>query len=391
VAAGGGVPTVEAFDVYVVLDGNGDAVKRPGRGPQGRRELGDHGVQRRRPLLQALIGGEQLEVRDLAGSAPGLDLADQVERAPEERPVDVAQHRLLGRTVAHRQVAVDAGVRLRRASVELDEPVDRAVEVAGVEAVERLHRDRGGGQHLARELHEDGSIAPLGERIRDREIRHRRCEEHRPVRLLCPEEAEDVLRLLRVGQVLQEALEPRAAPPVELSDVERAAAAEEDPSWLEVVRAEVDERAHRAVAADDRRDQRLVDPVLERDDEAIGSEARPHCLERLLRVLRLHREEDGPERVRQVVRQRCRDVHRELIDRPLDPQPTLVDRLHVLAICVAEQDRAAAPGQTRADRPADRSGTHDDVIDHLLHPGHCLTEGLMYTRHIRLATRRPKE
>ena len=52
------------------------------------------------------------------------------------------------------------------------------------------------------------------------------------------------------GQVAHELLEPLAAAAVELADVERAAAADEDPARLEVVGAEVHERAHRPLGPD---------------------------------------------------------------------------------------------------------------------------------------------
>ena len=233
------------------------ATATPCSGPAAARSLGGSsvisGVQRRRALLQALVGGEQLEVRDLAGAPPVLDLADQLERAAEQRPVDALEHRLLGRALSHHQVAVDAGVCLRGAAVELDQPVDRAVEVVGVEAVERLDRHRCGGEHLVRELDEDRAIPGLGERVGDREVGDGGGEEHRPVGLLRPEEADDVLRLLRVRQVAEQPLEPVAAAPVELADVERATSADEDAARLEVVGAEVDERADGALLADERR------------------------------------------------------------------------------------------------------------------------------------------
>ncbi len=217
-------------------------------------------------------------------------------------PSIAVKHRLLGRSLAHHQVAVDAGVRLRRAAVELDEPLDRAVEVVGVEAVERLDRYRRRGEHLARELHEDAAVARLGQRIGDREVGDRRREQHRAVGLLRPEEADDVRGLLRVRQVAQQLLEPLAAAAVELADVERAAAADEDPARLEVVGAEVHERADRALRADAAGDLRLVDPVLQRDDEAVGREPRRDRRERGVRVLRLDREQHRLQPVGQLVR-----------------------------------------------------------------------------------------
>ncbi len=180
---GRGVRRHDAGDVDVVLDRDGGAEQRAGGGALAGRQLGDQRVQRRGAFLQALIRGEQLEVRDLARAPPGLDLADQLERAAEQRAVDPFEHRLLGRPAAHHQVAVDPGVGLRRAPVELDQPFDRAVEVAGVEAVERLDGHRRGGEHLARELHVDarGSGARRARRrSRGRRRRSRTASRRRP-------------------------------------------------------------------------------------------------------------------------------------------------------------------------------------------------------------------
>ena len=337
-------------------------MQRAGGGALGRRQLGDQRVERGRALLQPLVGGEQLEVRDLAGAAPGLDLADQLERAAEQRPVDALEHRLLGGAAAHHQVAVDPGVRLRRAAVELDQPLDRAVEVVGVEAVERLDRHRRGGEHLARELDVDRAVAGLGERVGDREVGDGGREEHRPVGLLRPEEADDVRRLLRVRQVAKQLLEPVGAAPVELADVEGAAAAEEDAARLQVVGAEVDERPDRALRAEERGDQRLVDAVLQRDDEAVRGEARRDRAEGVLGVLGLDGEQHGAEPVGQLVGRDRPRLDRELLDRALDAQAVRVDRRDVGGVGVAEEHAPAAAQELGSHGAADRAGADDHVV-----------------------------
>ena len=63
------------------------------------------------------------------------------QRPGGERAVEAGQDcSSLGPPLAHGQVSVDPRVRLRRAPVERDEPLDRALQVVGVEAVERLGR-----------------------------------------------------------------------------------------------------------------------------------------------------------------------------------------------------------------------------------------------------------
>ncbi len=64
------------------------------------------------------------------------------------------------------------------------------------------------------------------------------------------------------------------APPVDLADEEGAFAAEEDSPGADIVGAEVDERAHRALRADGVGDEWLVDAVLQRDDESVVGQLR---------------------------------------------------------------------------------------------------------------------
>ena len=337
-------------------------MQRSGCRPRAGRQLGDHGVQRRRALLQALVSGKQLEIRDLARAPAFLDLLDQLERPAQQRAVDVREHRLLGLALAHDQVAVDAGVGLGGATVELDQPVDRAVEVVRVEAVERLDRHRRRREHLAGQRDEDAAVASLGQRVRDREVGDGGGEEHRAVGLLRPQEAEDVGSLARIGQVGEQAPDPFARPAVELPDVERAATADEDPPRRQVVGAEVHERADGALLAHDRRDQRLVDPVLQGDDESVRVEPRCDGVESRRSVLRLDGQEDGTEAIRQPVGRDCGSRDRELLDGPLDRQAMLVHRRHVFGIGVAEEHRPAVADKSGTDGAADCPGSHEDVV-----------------------------
>ena len=205
----------------------------------------------------------------------------------------------------------------------------------------------------------------LGQRIRDREVGDRGREQHRAVRLLRPEEPDDVGGLLRVREVAHELLEPPARAAVELADIERAAAADEDPARLEVVGAEVHERAHRPLWPDPAGDLRLVDPVLERDDEAVGREPRRDRRERGVRVLRLDREQHGVQLAGELARAtRPRAATVNVSTGPSIVEPARVDRGDVVGIGVAEEHRMAVAGEPRADRPADRARADDDVVGH---------------------------
>ena len=253
-------------------------------------------------------------------------------------------------------------MRLRRATVELDELVDGAVEVVGVESVERLRCDRSDCEDLLREPHEERAVAGLCECVRDREVGDGGREEHRAVGLLRPQVAEDVAGALRVRQVADESGDPLALAAVELADVERTLAADEDAARREIVGPEVHEGADGPFLADPARDHGLVDAVLEGDDEAVRCKTRLDRVERGAGVLALHREQYGAEPVRQLAGRDGRHANGELLDRPFDREPALVDGRDVLGIGVAQQHVVPVAREPRADRPTDRSGSHDDVL-----------------------------
>ena len=214
---------------------------------------------------------QELEVCDFADAAACLDLADQLERATQERPVELCENRLLRRPLPYCEIAIDARVALGRAAVEGNEPVDRALEVVGLEAVERLRLRGRGAEHLSGEPNVEAAVARLLKRVGDREVGDRGREENRAVRLLRPEVAHDVVGRLRVRQVGDQPLDPLARPAVELAQVQRTATADEDPPRREPIGAEVDEGTDRPLRADDGCDQGRVEAVLERDDEAVPS------------------------------------------------------------------------------------------------------------------------
>ena len=303
------------------------------------------------------MGGQQLEVRHLAHPAAGLDLADQLARAGDERPAEAVQQRL-HRPPAHGQIAVDARVRLGRAPVEGHEPLQRSVEVVRVEPVERLRPCLRVRQDLARQPEEQRPIAWLRQGVGDRQVRDRGGEQHRPVGLLRPQVAEDVVRDLR-AEVAGQRLHARAAAPVQLAHHERAPAGVVDAPGREVVRAEVHERADGPRLAHGLGDQRLVEPVLQRDHAAVAGQPRRDPGQRRARVLVLDRQQHRAQGLRQLVRADRPSRHRELLHRPLQREPVRVDRRHVVRVGVAQQHVMARPQQPRAHRPADRSGADD--------------------------------
>ena len=166
------------------------------------------------------------------------------------------------------------------------------------------------------------------------------------------------------GRSRTQLVEPPARAAVELADVERAAAADEDPARLEVVGAEVHERAYRPLGPDPAGDLRLVDPVLERDDEAVGREPRRDRRERGVRVLRLDREQHRVQLAGELLGRHGLRCDGERLDRPFDREPARVDRGDVVGIGVAEEHRVAVAREARADRPADRTSADDDVVGH---------------------------
>ena len=168
--------------------------------------------------------------------------------------------------------------------------------------------------------------------------------------------------LLRVRKVAHEPRHPLAVAAVELADVQRALSADEDPARCEVVRTEVHEGADGALLADLGGDLRLVDAVLEGDDEAVGCQTGSDRGKGRTGVLGLHGEEHGTETVRKLARRDGRHAGRELLDRALDREPVLVDGGDMLGVRVAEQHVVPVAGEPRADRPADGSGSHDDVL-----------------------------
>ena len=268
----------------------------------------------------------------------------------------------------HGQVAVDARVRLGRAPVELDQPVDRAVQIGRVEAVERLGIGGGLREHLPAQRQVQRAVARLGQRVGDRQVGHRGREQHGAVRLLRPQEAGQVRRLLCVGDVGHKPPHPLGRAAVQLADHERRAVASQDDTRLDQIGAEVDEGADGAALPHGIGDLRLVDPVLERHDEPVRREARRHRPHRLLSVMRLHRQQDGVKLRGQGVRRHGRDAGRELLDRAVDPQAAAVDGGDMVRVAVAQEHGMPVTDEACADRAANGARADHDVVHRTILP-----------------------
>ena len=170
---------------------------------------------------------------------------------------------------------------------------------------------------------------------------------------------------LCVSEVADEARHALALAAVQLAHIQRALAPDEDATGRNVVGAEVDEGTHGPVVADACRDRRLVHAVLERNDEALRGESRRDGLERRLGVVRLHREENRAQAMRQSVGRYRRRARGELLDRPLDRQTPAVDLGNMGCVRVAEQDVMSVACETRADRPTNRPRPDHHVLHSL--------------------------
>ncbi len=337
------------------------ATGTPCSGPPGRRagagNRRDHRVQRLAKAQRPLVGGQQFEVGDLAGPLAPLDRADQFPRVAGQRAAQVAQQVVdLGLALADHQVAVDAAVRLGALPVEGDQAGQRALKVAGVEAVESLGPDRRLGEHLSRDRQHQRPPSRILQGVGDRQVGHRPGVQHRPVSLLAPQKAHDVAGGLRVGQRFRQFPHPVAAAAPGLPDAEGPDVALHDQPGLEPVRAEVDEADHDPFRADGRCQGARGQAVLKADNVTAGSETPLEQLCRRGGVVALHGHRRPWQRCGKIVWQHGPCPHREVLDRPADGEAPLVDRLDVRSVGVTEQDVVAVPDHVGADRAADRTG-----------------------------------
>ena len=135
---------------------------------------------------------------------------------------------------------------------------------------------------------------------------------------------------------------------------ERPAIAEHDLPRRHPVRPEIDERRHHARRTHDLSNNRLAQPVLQRQHIPIHRQMRQQRPRRTFRMLRLHAQEDVVPYPRDRLRQQRRRTHLQLLHRPGDRQPGTLDRRHMRRIDVDERHVVPGPHQERPHRPPDR-------------------------------------
>ena len=154
-------------------------------------------------------------------------------------------------------------------------------------------------------------------------------------------------------------LHARCHPPIDLAHDDRAAPGVLDDARPEIVRAEVDEAAHRARIADDSFDDQLVQPVLRGDHISVGAQMLREGARGRLRVLCLDREHDVFELAFERIGGERRRPDAELRERSLDAQSRRVHRSDMVPRPVHERDVVLCPGEVRTDGAADRPRTPD--------------------------------
>ncbi len=364
-AAGGGHPGYGDD----VLDRHGPPGQRSGPrpGPLGGGQGADHGVQRSAEALQALVGGQQIQVGPGTGAVAALDGRDELGDPGNQRPAGqrAQDGGRLGRPVPDGQVAVDAGVGLGRGPVEVGQPGQRPLEVGRVEAVEAHRPDRCPGQHLAGHGQQQLAVGRIVEDGVDGQVADGGGEQLRPVGLLGPQVAEHLGGGLGVGDVLGQRADPVGQCAVQLADHERAPIAAQHDPGLDDVRAEVHERLDDPARADGIGDDLGIQPVLEREHVARARLAAQPSGEQGGRrggVVGLDREQDRPvDLVRQVGGQHCGHGHGELLDRPGDPQAGRVHRGDDGGIGVGHEHVMAVTDETCGDDAADGTAAQHEV------------------------------
>ena len=162
--------------------------------------------------------------------------------------------------------------------------------------------------------------------------------------------------------------EPRRHGAIEFPQHDGAAIAEHDLARRHPVGAEIDEGADRAVAADDALDDRLVQPVLQREHVAVLRQMRRERAGRRLGVLRLHRQEDALPGAGEFVRREGRRGDGEFLDRAGDAQAARRGSPRHARAPHRRSDVVARALQPRADRAADRARAPDqDAVMCLAH------------------------
>ena len=147
---------------------------------------------------------------------------------------------------------------------------------------------------------------------------------------------------------------------VDLAQDHGAAPAVGDDARLEVIGAEIDETADRALGPDRGRDDGLVQPVLGRDDEAVLRHVRGERQHGLGGVVRLDREDAAAEAARHRVRRHGFGLDMGRLHRPRDRQAAARDGGDMGLVPVDEDHRLAGPHEGRPERAADRARAPDE-------------------------------
>ncbi len=208
-----------------------------------------------------------------------------------------------------------------------------------VEAVERLGANAAGHRHgedFAGQRDVEPAVLWPRQGVGDRIVGEGRGEEHRAVGFLAPEVAPDVRG--RLGAALE--VPPRVADgeharrdalcAERLADLHGPTAAVKDYPRLQVVGAEVHERADGPRLAGEGGNGQLVEPVLRRDHAPGGGQVGEQRAGGSRGVLRLGREDDGVPRAGQAVGRSGGQTGRELGDRAGDAEAVRVDRINVV-------------------------------------------------------------
>jgi hypothetical protein len=118
-------------------------VQRTGRRPRWCGDDVDHGAEPTADPFGAFLGGQKFQVGDFAGPFAPLDRLDDPSDMGGQRPGQLRHDVVdLGLAAPHHQVAVDAAVGFGAGPVERGQPVQRALQIVGLEAVESFRGDR---------------------------------------------------------------------------------------------------------------------------------------------------------------------------------------------------------------------------------------------------------
>ena len=226
-----------------VLDHDGPPGQGTRRSPARRARDRDHGVERASQPVEALVGGEQVQVLLAAGPRSRLDRGDQLCGPPDQESPERAEDRLgFSLAAADCQVAVDPRVRLARPPVEVREPGQRSRQVVRVEPVKRQRPHRRLPEHFPGDREEQRVVGGVVEHLVNRQVADGGREQHRAVGLLAPDEPHDLRRRLRVGDIGGQRVDPRGRGPVNLPDLEGAPVAAHHHTRCEHVGTEIDAR-----------------------------------------------------------------------------------------------------------------------------------------------------